>query len=87
MRSAYEGLSDLPQNGIEGLVQTSWVKVRDVIRLLRKGGWEQVRMKGSHRQFRHPARPGTVTVAGKPGVEIPIGTLKNIFRQAGLKYD
>jgi predicted RNA binding protein YcfA (HicA-like mRNA interferase family) len=44
-------------------------------------------MKGSHHQFRHPARPGTVTVAGKPGVEIPIGTLKNIFRQAGLKYD
>jgi len=44
-------------------------------------------MKGSHRQFRHPIRAGTVTVAGNPGVEIPIGTLKNIFKQAGLKYD
>lgn len=64
-----------------------WVKVRDVLRLLRQDGWEQVRMKGSHRQFRHSGKPGTVTVAGKPGVEIPIGTLKNIFKQAGLKYD
>ena len=64
-----------------------WVKVRDVLRRLRQEGWEQVRMKGSHRQFRHLERPGTVTVAGKPGVDIPIGTLRNIFKQAGLKYD
>jgi predicted RNA binding protein YcfA (HicA-like mRNA interferase family) len=63
------------------------VKVRDVLKFLRKDGWEQVRMRGSHRQFRHPIKSGTVTVAGQPGVEVPIGTLKNIFKQAGLKYD
>jgi predicted RNA binding protein YcfA (HicA-like mRNA interferase family) len=63
------------------------VKVRDILKLLRQGGWEHVRTKGSHRQFRHPEKSGTVTVAGKPGVEIPIGTLKNIFKQARLKYD
>jgi predicted RNA binding protein YcfA (HicA-like mRNA interferase family) len=63
------------------------VKVRDILKLLRQDGWEQVRTKGSHHQFRHPRKPGTVTVAGKPGVEIPIGTLKNIFKQARLKYD
>jgi predicted RNA binding protein YcfA (HicA-like mRNA interferase family) len=63
------------------------VKVRDILKLLRQDGWEHVRTKGSHRQFRHPEKPGTVTVAGKPGVEIPIGTLKNIFKQARLKYD
>lgn len=63
------------------------MKVRDLLRLLRQDGWEQVRMKGSHRQLRHPQKPGTVTVAGAPGVEIPTGTLKNIFKQAGLKYD
>jgi len=45
------------------------------------GGWL------GPRQFRHPEKPGTVTVAGKPGVEIPVGTLKNIFKQARLKYD
>jgi predicted RNA binding protein YcfA (HicA-like mRNA interferase family) len=42
-------------------------------------------MKGSHRQFRHPVKPGTVTVAGQPFLEVPPGTLKNIFKQAGLK--
>jgi len=45
----------------------------------------QVRMKGSHRQFCHPEKPGTVTVAGKPGLDIPPGTLKNILKQANLK--
>ena len=72
-------------------IPTMWqsliVKVRDVLKLLRQDGWEQVRMKGSHRQFRHPEKSGTVTVAGKSGVDIPIGTLKNIFKQAKLKYD
>ena len=63
------------------------MKVRDVLRLLKKDGWEQVRMKGSHRQFRHPAKPGTVTVAGKLSVAVPRGTLKSIFKQARLKYD
>ncbi|RLA40361.1 MAG: addiction module toxin, HicA family [Gammaproteobacteria bacterium] len=63
------------------------MKVRDILKLLRQDGWKQVRTKGSHRQFRHSEKPGTVTVAGKPGVEIPVGTLKNIFKQARLKYD
>ena len=67
--------------------KTLWVKVRDVLKRLRQDGWNQVRMKGSHRQFRHAVKSGTVTVAGKPGVEVPIGTLKSIFKQAGLKYD
>jgi predicted RNA binding protein YcfA (HicA-like mRNA interferase family) len=67
--------------------QTLTVKVRDVLKLLRHDGWKQVRMKGSHRQFRHPDKSGTVTVAGKPGIDIPIGTLKNILKQAKLKYD
>ncbi len=69
------------------LWQALTVKVRDIIQLLREDGWEQVRMKGSHRQFRHPEKPGTVTIAGKFGIDIPIGTLKNIFKQAKLKYD
>ena len=47
--------------------------------------WYQVRQKGSHRQFHHASRSGTVTVAGKPSVEIPPGTLNSIFKQAGLK--
>jgi len=65
--------------------QDGKVKVRDVLKHLRKDGWVQVRMKGSHRQFHHPKKPGTVTVAGKPGLEVPPGTLSNILKQASLK--
>jgi predicted RNA binding protein YcfA (HicA-like mRNA interferase family) len=61
------------------------VKVRAIIKLLREDGWVQVRMKGSHRQFRHPQKPGTVTVAGKLSLDVPPGTLKNIQKQAGLE--
>jgi predicted RNA binding protein YcfA (HicA-like mRNA interferase family) len=61
------------------------VKVRDLIAMLEAEGWKQVRQKGSHRQFHHPIKPGTVTVAGQPGVDIPPGTLNSILKQAGLK--
>ncbi|MGH8995773.1 MAG: type II toxin-antitoxin system HicA family toxin [Acidimicrobiales bacterium] len=59
------------------------VKVRDVIRTLERDGWRLDRQVGSHRQFRHPDRLGTVTVAGKPSDEVPKGTLGSIWRQAG----
>jgi predicted RNA binding protein YcfA (HicA-like mRNA interferase family) len=42
-------------------------------------------MKGSHRQFRHPLKHGTITVAGKVNVDIPAGTLASILKHAGLK--
>jgi predicted RNA binding protein YcfA (HicA-like mRNA interferase family) len=61
------------------------VKVRDVIKMLEKDGWYRVRTKGSHRQFKHPTKPGTVTVAGKLSLDIPLGTLNSILKQAGLK--
>jgi len=61
------------------------VKVSEFIALLEKDGWVQVRMKGSHRQFHHPNKPGTVTVAGKPSIDIPPGTLNSALKQAGLK--
>jgi len=61
------------------------VKIRDVIRLLEQDGWTQVEQRGSHRQFRHPTKPGKVTVAGKASTDVPAGTLGNIYRQAGLR--
>lgn len=61
------------------------MKVRDLISLIESDGWTVVRTKGSHRQFRHPSKPGTVTVAGKPGIDIPPGTLNSVLKQAGLK--
>ena len=61
------------------------MKVREVIKRLEQDGWKLVRTKGSHRQLQHDLKPGTVTVAGHPAVDIPAGTLNNILKQAGLK--
>jgi predicted RNA binding protein YcfA (HicA-like mRNA interferase family) len=58
---------------------------RDIIRRLEDDGWQLIATRGSHRQFKHPARPGRVTVAGKPKDDIAPGTLNNILKQAGLK--
>jgi predicted RNA binding protein YcfA (HicA-like mRNA interferase family) len=60
------------------------VKVREVIKALEDDGW-YLRMRGSHRQFKHGTKRATVTVAGKQNVDIPPGTLNNILKQAGLK--
>lgn len=60
--------------------------VREVLRLLRRDGWALARHRGSHRQFEHPSKPGTVTVAGKEGDEIDTGTLRSIFDQASLPW-
>ncbi|MBV8771539.1 MAG: type II toxin-antitoxin system HicA family toxin [Deltaproteobacteria bacterium] len=57
---------------------------REVIAALRTGGWSLDRVTGSHHIFRHPAKPGTVTVP-HPRKHIPIGTLKSIERQTGIK--
>ena len=59
------------------------VKVREVIQILEQDGWQQVVPRGSHRQFRHPTKPGRVTVAGKPSQELAPGTLGSILRQSG----
>jgi len=61
------------------------MKVKELIRLLQDDGWFLVRTRGSHRQFHHPTKPGTVTVAGKSSIDIPPGTLNNALKQAGLK--
>jgi predicted RNA binding protein YcfA (HicA-like mRNA interferase family) len=61
------------------------MKVRDMIKLIEREGWYLTRTKGSHRQFKHSAKPGLVTVPGKPGDELAPGTLDSILKQAGLK--
>jgi predicted RNA binding protein YcfA (HicA-like mRNA interferase family) len=61
------------------------MKVRNLIRLIERDGWYLVRTRGSHRQFRHPTKSGTVTIAGKLGLDVPPGTLNSVLKQAGLK--
>jgi predicted RNA binding protein YcfA (HicA-like mRNA interferase family) len=60
------------------------MKVREVIRALEREGWYLVATRGSHRQYRHPSKPGRVTVAGHGGDDLMPGTLNSILKQAGL---
>jgi predicted RNA binding protein YcfA (HicA-like mRNA interferase family) len=61
------------------------MKVREIIRLLQDDGWFLVATRGSHRQYKHPLKPGRVTVAGKPSDDLAPGTLNSIRKQARLK--
>jgi predicted RNA binding protein YcfA (HicA-like mRNA interferase family) len=61
------------------------VKVREVVVLIRRDGWELVAFRGGHRQYKHPSKPGRVPIAGKPGDDLAPGTLDSILKQAGLK--
>jgi predicted RNA binding protein YcfA (HicA-like mRNA interferase family) len=61
------------------------MKVRDVLRLLADDGWILSRTRGSHQQFKHPSKPGLVTVAGSGNDDLAPGTLNSILKQAGLK--
>jgi predicted RNA binding protein YcfA (HicA-like mRNA interferase family) len=60
------------------------VKARDLVRILEREGWQLVRQQGSHRQFRHPERAGTVTVPGNPASELKPGTLASVWNQARI---
>jgi predicted RNA binding protein YcfA (HicA-like mRNA interferase family) len=60
-------------------------KVREVIRILEKDGWIEMRSRGSHRHFKHPDRMLVITVPGKDGMEVAPGTLNAILKKAGLK--
>lgn len=55
-----------------------------VIKRLLDDGWYEVAVRGSHHQFKHPEKSGRVTVP-QPKKDLPLGTVKNIFKQAGLK--
>lgn len=61
------------------------MKIRDLIKRLEDDGWFQVRMRGSHQQFHHPTKNGTVTLAGHPSTEVPPGILKSVMKQAELE--
>jgi predicted RNA binding protein YcfA (HicA-like mRNA interferase family) len=62
-----------------------FMKVAELIRILREDGWYLAATRGSHRQFKHPTKRGRVTVAGKPSDDLAPGTVKSILKQSGLK--
>jgi predicted RNA binding protein YcfA (HicA-like mRNA interferase family)/predicted RNase H-like HicB family nuclease len=61
----------------------AFVKVREIIKIIQDDGWFLARTRGSHRQFHHPARRGTVTVAGSANDDCP----KRRFTVSSNKQD
>ncbi len=61
------------------------MKVREVIKMIENDGWYLVVVKGSHRQYKHPAKSGRVTIAGHSSHDLAPGTLNSVLKQAQLK--
>ncbi|MDQ3635942.1 MAG: type II toxin-antitoxin system HicA family toxin [Acidobacteriota bacterium] len=61
------------------------MKVREIIKLIEKDGWFLKRTRGSHRQYKHETKSGTVTVAGHPKDDLHPKTKNSILKQAELK--
>jgi predicted RNA binding protein YcfA (HicA-like mRNA interferase family) len=53
--------------------------------MVEEDGWVHMRTRGSHRHFKHPIKKGIVTIAGKPSIDLAEGTLRSIYKQAGLQ--
>ena len=63
------------------------IKVREVVRMLVEDGWVLVRIRGSHHHYRHPGKPGIVTVPGNPSLDLHPKTFASILKQAGLRKE
>lgn len=61
------------------------MRFKEVNKMLKADGWYEVNQVGSHHQYKHPIKPGKVTVPEHGGKDINLITLKSIMKQAGLK--
>jgi predicted RNA binding protein YcfA (HicA-like mRNA interferase family) len=61
------------------------MKVRKLVRLIETDSWFLARQRGSHRQFKHPTKPGLVTISGNDGDDVKTGTFASILKQARLE--
>jgi predicted RNA binding protein YcfA (HicA-like mRNA interferase family) len=61
------------------------LKFREIIRLVEQDGWNIERQRGSHRQYKHPTKPGTVTLHGHPADDVHPKTLRSILMQAQIE--
>ena len=63
------------------------VTPRQLIRAPRRAGFELHHVRGSHRYFRHPDRPGILVTIPFHNRDLKRGSLRAILRQAGLSTD
>ena len=63
-------------------------KVIEIIKIIEKDGWYLDRQSGSHRQYKHPAKKGLVTIScHKLSKDVPVFTLRSIFKQAQINEE
>ena len=60
------------------------MKVWQIIGMVEADGWQLVRTRGSHRQYRHPEKRGTVTIPGTCSDDLHPKTATSIPGQAGF---
>lgn len=60
------------------------MRFREVDKMLRADGWVEIKKVGSHHQYKHPIKPGKVTVPEHGGKDINPTVVKSILKQAGL---
>lgn len=60
------------------------MRFREVEKLLLQDGWYEVKQVGSHHQYKHPKKPGKVTIPEHKGKDINLQVVKSILKQAGL---
>jgi predicted RNA binding protein YcfA (HicA-like mRNA interferase family) len=63
------------------------LKVKEIIRLVEQDGWFHIITRGSHRHFKHPEKPGRVTIAGKLSDDLSPAMESSVLKQAGLKKE
>ena len=59
------------------------VRFKEVEKRILADGWRLVSQVGSHRQYKHPTKPGKVTIPKHNG-DIPPIVVKSIWKQAGI---
>ena len=57
---------------------------REIVKIITKDGWYEVNCGGDHHQYKHPTKKGRLTIP-HPKKDLPIGTVRSIFKQAGIK--
>jgi len=60
------------------------MKVREAVQMMEEGGWHPVAMRGSHRPYKRPTKPGRDTIAGQPNDDLAPGTLNSVLKQDQL---
>lgn len=60
------------------------MRFQEIEKVVLNDGWKLVDVSGSHHQYKHPTKPGRVTIPFHRG-DIPQRVVNSILKQAGLK--